>query len=68
MNVNVTQSGGTLEIRAGASTGNIVASQIINTTELSNGRGATISTKVTTLGFTGPQNLYFVYREPQQNL
>ena len=60
LNVSVTQSGGTLEIRAGASTGNIVASQIINTTGTERfGRGATISTKVNTLGFTGPQNLYF---------
>lgn len=66
LNVSVTQSGGTLEIRAGASTGNIVASQIINTTGTERfGRGVTISTKVNTLGFTGPQNLYFVYREPQ---
>lgn len=66
LNLNVTQSGGTLEIRAGASTGNLIASQKIESSQGPRmGRGTTISTKINTLGFTGPQNLYFVYREPQ---
>lgn len=67
LNVNVVQDGGTIEVRVGAATGNIIASQTIKSTEGGRafGRGTTIPTKVNTLGITGPQDLYFVFREPQ---
>jgi hypothetical protein len=62
------QEGGTLEVRVDAPTGNVIASQIIESRSESRpfGRGAvTIPVKVNTLGITGPHDLYFVYREPQ---
>lgn len=67
LQLNVTQSGGTLEVRVGAATGNIIASQTIENSAVprSFGRGVTLPVKVNTLGITGPQDLYFVFREPQ---
>ena len=66
LNVSVTQNGGILEVRVDASTGNIIASQEIEGSAGERfGRGQNISVKVNRLGITGPQNLYFVYREPQ---
>ena len=66
-NINVSLSGGSIEVRVGSSTGNIIASQKVE----SKGQGGfmgnrvTIPAKVNTLGIAGPQNLYFVFREPQ---
>jgi beta-glucosidase len=66
-NINVSMSGGTIEVRVGSKTGNIIASQKVE----SKGQGGfmgnrvTIPAKVNTLGIAGPQNLYFVFREPQ---
>jgi len=66
-NINVSLSGGSIEVRVGSTTGNIIASQKVE----SKGQGGfmgnrvTIPAKVNTLGIAGPQNLYFVFREPQ---
>ncbi len=66
-NMNVALSGGTIEVRVSSPTGNIVASQKV----ISKGSGGffgsrvTIPAKVNSLGITGPQNLYFVFREPE---
>ena len=68
LRLSVMQEGGTLEVRVEAPTGNVIASQIIESRSESRpfGRGAvTIPVKVNTLGITGPHDLYFVYREPQ---
>ena len=67
LQLGVTQSGGTIEVRVGAATGNIIASQKVESTEGARtfGRGVTLPLKVNTLGITGPQDLYFVFREPQ---
>ncbi len=66
-NLNVSLSGGSIEVRVGSASGNIIASQKVE----SKGQGGyfgnrvTVSAKVQTLGIAGPQNLYFVFREPQ---
>jgi beta-glucosidase len=65
-------AGGTLEARVGSATGNIIASQKIEAPQQQaaggfrfGGRPTTISTKINTLGITGPQTVVFVYREPE---
>ena len=67
LQLSVTQSGGTIEVRVGAATGNIIASQRVESAEGARpfGRGVTLPVKVNRLGIAGPQDLYFVYREPQ---
>lgn len=67
LQLSVAQSGGTIEVRVGAATGNIIASQSVKSEEGARpfGRGVTLPVKVNTLGITGPQDLYFVFREPQ---
>jgi hypothetical protein len=66
-NINVSLSGGIIEVRVNSATGNIIASQSVE----SSGRGGffgsrvSLPAKVNTLGIAGPQNLYFVFREPQ---
>lgn len=67
LQLNVAQSGGTIEVRVGAATGNIIASQRVESAEgdRSFGRGISLPVKVNTLGITGPQDLYVVFREPQ---
>jgi beta-glucosidase len=67
LNLNVTQDGGTLEVRVGAATGNMIASKVIEggSGPRTFGRGTTVALKVNRLGIAGPQDLYFVYREPQ---
>lgn len=67
LQLNVVQGGGTLEVRVGAPTGNIIASQRVESAEGERtfGRGITLPVKVNTLGITGPQDIYFVFREPQ---
>lgn len=66
-NINVALSGGTIEVRVSSPTGNIVASQKVEAKGPGGyfGHRVTIPAKVNTLGITGPQNLYFVYREPE---
>ena len=67
LQLSVAQSGGTIEVRVGAATGNIIASQRVESAEgaRSFGRGVTLPVKVNRLGIAGAQDLYFVYREPQ---
>src|SRR5690554_5805467 len=67
LQLSVAQSGGTIEVRVGAATGNIIASQRVESAEGARpfGRGVTLPVKVNRLGIAGPQDLYFVYREPQ---
>ncbi|MCE5178776.1 MAG: glycoside hydrolase family 3 C-terminal domain-containing protein [Porphyromonadaceae bacterium] len=68
LQLNVVQDGGTLEVRVGAATGNVIASQTIDGGSggpRSFGRGTRIALKVNRLGIAGPQDLYFVFREPQ---
>ncbi len=68
--MNVSLSGGYIEVRVGSTTGNIIASQKVE----SKGQGGffgsrvTIPAKVNTLGIAGPQDLYFVFREPKTEL
>lgn len=68
--INVEQSGGTIEVRVNSSTGNIVAS----TKVVASGKGGffgnrvSLPTKFNTLGLSGPQDLYFVFREPESEL
>ncbi|NMC41862.1 MAG: carbohydrate-binding protein, partial [Bacteroidales bacterium] len=70
-------AGGTIEARVGSATGNIIASQKIEAPQQQQGgpggpggfrgfcgRATTISSKINTLGITGPQTIVFVYREP----
>ncbi|MEJ2594444.1 MAG: glycoside hydrolase family 3 C-terminal domain-containing protein [bacterium] len=69
INMNVFVSGGSIEIRAGSATGNILATQKV----LSDQTGGfmafrtviTVSSKINTLGISGPQTIFFVFREPE---
>lgn len=67
LEMNVAQNKGTIEVRVGSATGNIIASQTVEVAEGGRtfGRGVTIPVKVNKLGIAGPQDLYFVFREPQ---
>jgi beta-glucosidase-like glycosyl hydrolase len=66
-------AGGTIEARVGSATGNIIASQKFEAPQQRGqggfmgfgGRSTTISSKINTLGITGPQTIVLVYREPQ---
>ncbi len=66
-NFNVAIGGGSVEVRAGSVTGNIITSQKLESSGAGGffGNRVTVSAKVNTLGIAGPQNLYFVFREPQ---
>lgn len=66
-NFSVAISGGLIEVRAGSATGNIIASQKVESSGTGGffGSRVSVSAKVNSLGITGPQNLYFVFREPQ---
>ena len=69
-NMTVTGEGGTLDVRVGSATGNILASQRIAGTPqqaggmgggFGGGRSRTIPVKINTLGITGPQSIVLVY-------
>ncbi|MBN1117181.1 MAG: glycoside hydrolase family 3 C-terminal domain-containing protein [Bacteroidales bacterium] len=66
-NMNVIMNGGAIDVRVGSTSGNIIASQKIESSEPSGyfGSRATIPVKVNTLGISGPQDLFFVFREPE---
>jgi beta-glucosidase len=68
-NVSMSNSaGGTIEVRLGSSTGNLIASAKITNTQQGNmgfGRSKTVSVKANSLGVTGTQNLTLVYRAPE---
>jgi len=65
--------GGTIEARIGSATGNIIASEKIAAPQQQGGgafrgfggRATNITSKINTLGITGPQTIVFVYREPE---
>ncbi|MCW8850863.1 MAG: glycoside hydrolase family 3 C-terminal domain-containing protein [Melioribacteraceae bacterium] len=67
-NMNVFSSGGAIELRVGSVTGNIIAEQKV-ISELTGFRAfrtiIPFVAKVNTLGLTGPQNIYLVFREPE---
>ena len=69
-NINVAQSGGTIEVRVNSPTGNVVASKKVEGSGPGGffGQRVSIPAKVNTLGLTGPQNFYFVFREPEGEL
>ncbi len=66
LQLNVVQDGGTLEVRVGAATGNVIASQTIDGggEPRSFGRGTRIALKVNSFGLQGHRisTLYFVSR------
>jgi beta-glucosidase-like glycosyl hydrolase len=65
-------AGGTIEARVGSATGNIIASQKFEAPQQRGqggfmgfgGRSTTVSTRINTLGITGPQTIVLVFREP----
>ena len=66
--VSVAFSGGTIEARVGSITGNIIASEKVISKGGGNqfmGNNITVPAKVNTLGITGPQEIYLVFREPE---
>ncbi|GAT63443.1 glycoside hydrolase family 3 C-terminal domain-containing protein [Paludibacter jiangxiensis] len=72
LNMNVSPEGGTIEIRVGSATGNILASKKIEGTPQANGgfmgfggRPKNIPVKINTLGITGSQTLVLVYHEAE---
>lgn len=73
LNMNVSADGGTIEVRVGTATGNIIATQKIAGTPqggggfggFGGGRAKNIPLKVNTLGIAGPQTLVLVYREAE---
>jgi hypothetical protein len=66
-------AGGILEARIGSATGNIIATQKIEPDQQQGGgafrgfggRPTLITSKINTLGITGPQTIVLVYREPE---
>jgi beta-glucosidase-like glycosyl hydrolase len=67
LNMTVANDGGSIEVRVGTATGNILASQKIEGTPQSGGfagfgRSKTVPVKLNTLGITGPQTIVLVYR------
>ena len=69
-NLNVAVNGGSIQVRAGSVTGNIIASQKVEGNQQGGGfrgfgRMINIGTKINTLGIIGPQNLFFVFNEPE---
>jgi beta-glucosidase len=68
-NMSVIYDGGSIEVRVGSPTGNIIASQVVKGDQQSGnrffGRSATVPAKINTLGITGPQEIFLVFREPE---
>ncbi len=67
-NLSASADGGILEVRVGSATGNVLASEKINSVQQSEGfpgfaRPRVVPVKINTLGITGPQTLVLVYRE-----
>ena len=67
-NLSSSAEGGILEVRVGSATGNVLASEKINSGQQSDGfqgfaRPKVVPVKINTLGITGPQTLVLVYRE-----
>ena len=69
-NMNVAVSGGSIEVRVGSPTGNMLASQKVISSQQQGGfrpfgRTVTVAAKLNTLGITGPQNIFLDFREPE---
>ena len=67
--LNIPTTGGIVEVRAGSPTGNLLAT--LNASVAAGARaggayggGSLMKTKLNTLGITGPQTLYLVYKAP----
>jgi beta-glucosidase len=68
--MNVVVNGGSIEVRVGSVTGNIIASQKVEGNQQQGGffgfgRSVSILAKFNTLGITGPQNIFLVFHEPE---
>ncbi len=67
--MNVIVNGGSIEVRAGSVTGNILASQKVEGNQQGRFRGfgrlVTIPAKINNLGITGPQTIVLVYHAPE---
>jgi hypothetical protein len=68
--MTVSGDGGTIEVRVGSATGNILASKKVDAPQQSGGGGffarpQNVSAKLNTLGISGPQTVVFVYREAE---
>ncbi|MBN1295077.1 MAG: glycoside hydrolase family 3 C-terminal domain-containing protein [Candidatus Latescibacteria bacterium] len=68
-NMNVFVSGGAIEVRVGSATGNILAAQKVISSQTGGFRAfrniVPISAKINTLGISGPQSIYLIFREPE---
>ncbi|HVO75383.1 MAG TPA: glycoside hydrolase family 3 C-terminal domain-containing protein [Ignavibacteriaceae bacterium] len=69
-NMNVSVNGGSIQVRVGSVTGNIIASQKVEGNQQEGpfrgfGRMVNIAAKINSLGISGPQNLFFVFHEPE---
>jgi len=68
-NMNVFVSGGSIEVRVGSATGNILCTQKIKSDQAGGFRAfrtiVTVPAKINTLGMTGPQTLFLIFREPE---
>lgn len=67
-NMNVFVTGGSIEVRVGSVTGNILASQKVESKLTGFSAFRTIinvAAKINTLGITGPQTICIVFREPE---
>ncbi|MBN2812954.1 MAG: glycoside hydrolase family 3 C-terminal domain-containing protein, partial [Bacteroidales bacterium] len=67
-NMSVSGNGGTIEVRVGSATGNILASKKVAAPQQAGGffaRPQNVSAKLNTLGITGPQTVVLVYREAE---
>lgn len=74
-NITIAEEGGVLEVRVGSSTGNVLASQKIVSSNQGNNnnnqwfrRAETIPVKINTLGIAGTESLVFVYNEPEPDV
>ncbi len=66
--MSISVSGGSVEVRLGSTTGNIIASAKVESMQegrMGFGRTSIVPAKVNNLGITGPQTLVFVYHAPE---
>lgn len=67
-NMAVSGDGGTIEVRVGSVTGNILSSKKVTAAQSTGGffaRPQNVSAKLNTLGISGPQTIVLVYREAE---
>ena len=67
--MNVFVSGGAVEVRVGSATGNILTTQKVISDQTGGFRAfrniVSVPAKINTLGISGPQSIYLVFREPE---